>query len=266
MDSALEAIQFFANSANSVSVFEALSDDVTTSRALEERTEASRSTVARILDEGESRGWIASEGSRYELTAVGEIMLSEFRTYLQTVEGIQHLGDAVNWLPAPARTLDYRDLRDADIVTGVADNPTKPFDYVADAIRDATEIRTLASTGIPRLTKLINGQSAAGELNPEAVMKRGFFDTLTGKPEQLSNWREPAERGEVWAYDGSIPISLHIVDRSVAIWLAERQGEELTVQGLLVTEEPNVLSWAESRYEQYRAESELLDPEELSED
>lgn len=38
------------------------------------------------------------------------------------------------------------------------------------------------------------------------------------------------------------------------------------VHGLLVADEPNVLSWAESLYEQYRAESELLDPERLSED
>jgi DNA-binding IclR family transcriptional regulator len=73
MEPTLEVIQFFANSANSVRVFEALADGATTSSTLAERTGASRSPVARILDRGDSRDWIDSEGSRYELTHMGEL-------------------------------------------------------------------------------------------------------------------------------------------------------------------------------------------------
>jgi len=92
MEPALEAIQFFANSANSVRVFEALANGVTTSSTLAERTGASRSTIARILDEGESRGWVESEGSRYELTYMGELMIEEFRTHLETMKGLSNSG------------------------------------------------------------------------------------------------------------------------------------------------------------------------------
>lgn len=266
MERALEALQFFANSANSVQVFDELSDGVLTSSDLAERTGASRSTVARILDEGESRGWIDSKGSRYELTEAGQIMFEEIRTCIETVEGIQYLGEAINWLPLPAHSLEYRWFRDADIRTGIPSNPTEPFDYISEQIRAADEIRTLAWTGVPRLTELINEQSEAGRVECEAVMKASFFDTLAGKPEVVPHWRAPAERGEVWLYEGDVPISMHIVDGKVVIWLDEHRGDELVVRGALVTENDAVVSWAESLYEEYRIEAEPLDPATLPEE
>lgn len=204
-------------------VFETLAEDVTTSSALAKHTEASRSTVARILDEGEQRGWIDSEGSQYELTIEGRIMIEEVRACLQTVEGIRHLGEALNWLPAPARSLDYHCFGDADIITGRPSNPTEPFDYVSELIRGAAEIRTLAWTGVPRLTKLINEQSGAGQLTCEAVIQARFFDTLAGRPEVIPHWRAPAERDEAWKYADEIPISLQIIDELAVIWLDEQR-------------------------------------------
>ncbi|WP_217900417.1 winged helix-turn-helix domain-containing protein [Halorubrum sp. Ea1] len=265
MDSARNVLQFFTNSAHSVPVFEALDDGVTTGSALADRTGASRATVARILDEGESRGWIDSEGSRYELTTKGTITLEAVRDSLQTIEGIEHLGEAITWLPAPTRDLDYRLFREAEIITGRRANPTEPFDFVSDRIRTADRIRTLAWTGVPRLTELINEQAIAGQLECEAVMKASFFDTLVGRPEVVPHWRAPAERDEVWRYEGDVPISLHIIDGTVIIWLDERRGDELVVQGALVTESRTVLSWAESLYEEYRAGAELVDPATLPE-
>lgn len=265
MESAQNALQFFANSTHSVPIFDALDSGVTTSRTLAEQTGASRATVARILDEGESRGWIDSEGSQYELTTKGTIILETVRDCFQTIEGIQHIGDAVKWLPAPAHALDYRWLRDAEIVTGHPANPTEPFDFVSEQIRGADRIRTLAWTGVPRLTELINEQSVAGKLECEVIMKASFFDTLGGRPVVVSHWREPVERDEVWRYEGDVPISLHIIDDTVVIWLDEQRGDELVVQGAIVTENSAVLSWAESLYEDYRDEAEQVDPAMLPE-
>jgi len=265
MEAALEAVRFFATSENSVRVFEALADGVTRSRHLAERTGASRSTVARVLAEGEDRRWVDSEGSQYELTTEGRAMIEEIRGCLRTVEGVQHLGEALDWLPAPARSLEYHRFRDADIVTGRPSNPTEPFDHVSERIREATEIRTLAWTGVPRLTKLIDDRSRAGGLDCEAVIQADFFDRLDGRPEAASHWRGPAARGEVWQCDGDVPISLHVIDETTVIWLDERQGEELIVRGALVTGNRAVLSWAESMYREYRAEAELLEPTALPE-
>lgn len=192
-------------------------------------------------------------------------MIEEVRGCLQTIEGIQHLGEAIPWLPAPAHSLDYRYFRDAEIITGLPSNPTEPFDWISEQIRAADEIRTLAWTGVPRLTELINKQAAAGELDCEAVIQARFFDTLSERPEVVPDWRAPARRDEVWMYPGDVPVSIHIIDETVVIWLDERQGEEVVFQGALVTENRTVLSWAESVYNEYRAESEPLDPATLPE-
>lgn len=264
-ESTLDAVRVFANSANSVRVFEALADGATTSKELTERTGASRSTVARILAEGESRGWIDSEGSRYELTALGEVMIDEFRTYVRTLEGVQHLGEAVHWLPPPVRSLDFRHFRDAEVVTPTRPVPSEPYDYVAEAIRTANRVRSLVELAMHRYVAIIHERTEAGELSAEVVIEADWFDGLDAGSEQAQFWRARAERGEVWAYEGEVPVNLHVFDEQVVIWLGEQAGDERVVRGVLVTENPAVSSWAESLYEEYRTASEPLDPATLPE-
>lgn len=264
-DAPLDEIQFFANSANSVRVFEALTDGPTTSRDLAEDAGASRSTVARILDEGESRGWIDSQGSRYELTELGEVMIDEFRAYLRTLEGVQHLGEAIAWLPSPAHSLDFRHFRDADIITPTPPTPSEPFDYVAEMIRTATELRSLVELAMTRYIRIIHEQAGEGRLDAELVIQADWFDALVGKPEQVPLWRARVERDEVWAYDGEIPINMHIFDELVVIWMGEELGDDRVIRGVVVTETPAVVSWAESLYDAYRAESDPLDSATLPE-
>jgi predicted transcriptional regulator len=59
----------------------------------------------------------------------------------------------------------------------------------------------------------------------------------------------------VWLYDGIVPINVQIVDERVLVWLGENRDE---TAGLLESENPAVLDWAESLYEEYRAQSEPL--------
>ncbi|WP_226483344.1 helix-turn-helix transcriptional regulator [Natrinema amylolyticum] len=258
--STLDAIQVFANSEHSVEVFKALTEGATTSKALTEQTEASRSTVARVLAEGESRGWIDSVGSQYKLTDRGEIMIDEFCEYLQTIEGVQQLGAAINWLPSPVYSIDFRHLSDANIITPTSSHPAGPYDHVAEMIRDANEMRSLVEVALRRFVKLIHNQSVGGKLDAEIVIKASWFDTLPAKPEQVPLWRTRAEKNGVWMYEGEVPINIHIFDESVAIWLGEEQGEEREVRGLLVTGNPTVVSWAESLYQDYRTEAKQVGP------
>ncbi|QRV14814.1 transcriptional regulator [Haloterrigena salifodinae] len=260
---ALEEIQIFANSPYSVQVFEVLTDGPTTGRALAEQTGASRSTVSRILTKGESRGWVDSEGSQYELTDMGETMTNEFHDFLQTVKGIRHLGEMIRFLPPPARELDPRHLRDADIITPTETNPVKPFDYLAEWIRAANKKRSLARLAVSRFVKLIHDQSVQGQLDTESVIEASWFDTLGAEPKQIPIWQTRAERGDVLVYDGDVPISLHIIDRTVGFWLSE--DDQNGVEGLVVTDDPAVVSWARSLYEDYRAEAKPLNPTMLPE-
>jgi predicted transcriptional regulator len=262
-ETALDAVGFFANSANSVRVFEALRDGVTTSRALAEQTGASRSTVARILDEGESRGWIRSEGSRYELTRAGELVFEEFRAHLQAVEAVEHLGDAVNYLPDPARELDVRHLRDATVTVPTTDWPNDRVNRALELYRAADRYRGLTQIAPHVLVRTLADLVEQGRLEFEGIIEAGFVEETLDDPDRAAPWHVIADR--VWVYDGHVPLNMHIIDGTVVLWLASVDGDEWERYGLLECDQPSVVAWAESLYKEYRADAEPLDPSRLPE-
>lgn len=263
MEPALEAIQFFANSANSVRVFEALTDEVTTSSTLAERTGASRSTIARILDEGESREWVESEGSRYELTYLGELMIEEFRAYLGTIEGAQQLKNVINELPEPAQELDIRNLRDARITTPSSEWPGAHYNRALELYRTGDTYRGLTQVAPEIIVQTLAEQVERGELELEGVIEAAFIEELVADPERAAPWHVFAD--QVWLYDGHIPVNMHLIDERVVLWLDRAGGDRVRGQGLLESEHPAVVSWAESLYGEYRSEAEPLDPTRLPE-
>ena len=260
MEGALEEIRFLANSANRLRVLDALAGDPASRRELQEETDVPRSTAARVLDDAEDRGWVDSEGSRYRLTSTGEARVSEFRNYLETTRGMQHLGEAIEWLPEPARSLDYRHLRDARIMTPTEANPTAQFDRGMELIRDAETYRGLTQNSLPQYMTELRDRVVQGELDFQGVIERGFVDVLRDEPERAALWHDIADR--MWLYDGYAPLNMHVVDGTALIWLCDENhdGEDVIVQGLLESSHPEVVSWAESLYEEYRAESEPMDP------
>ena len=265
MESALDEIQVFANSANVVRVFEALAGGTTTNRALSERTGAARSTVGRILDKGESRGWIESEGSRYELTELGTVMIEEFRGYLRTIEGIQHLDEDFQYLPEPAHELDYRHFLDATIVKPTPVHPSAPFDRMEDLIRTGDRFpRTISQTVTPRHQQVTWDLWAEGKQAGEGVLGAGFLETLRNDPERAEPWYEWAEREIFWIHEDP-PITVLFSDEVVLIGMGEEREGEVYATGVLESENPAVLSWAESLFEEYRAEADPLTPEMLPE-
>lgn len=256
----MDAIQFLANSANAVQVFEALADGPATSRDLVERTEASRSTVMRVLGRGESRGWVYSEGSRYDITELGRTMIDEFVEYRETVRGIQRLGPAIEALPEPARALDFRHLRDADITRRTDDRPFACFDRGLHLIREAETCRWLVSIAPLEYMRGIRDGVEGGEVTAGGVISSEVAETLREDPERAEPWHAFADR--VWVYDGHVPLSLEIVDETVLVWLCPT--DRWDGGGLLETDHPAVQSWAESLYEEYRRGAEPLDPTTLA--
>jgi predicted transcriptional regulator len=262
VEASLEAVRFFADSANSVRVFEALDEGVTTSSALAERTGASRSTVARILGEGESRGWIESEGSRYGLTYTGECMIDEFRTHLRTVAGVQRLGDALNSLPEPARELDVRHLRDADLTVPTADRPDAHLSRALELYRTADTYRGLTRVAPDVVVRTLADLVEEG-LDLAGVVPADVVAGLRDDPERAAPWHVIADGVRV--YDGAVPLNVHILDGTVALWLDGADPTTHEGRGLLESENQAVVSWAESLYRRYRDEADPLDVARLPE-
>ena len=251
MQSALADIQLLVNSENRIQVLDALTDGSATRQQLQDVTGVPRSSTARVLEEAESQGWVESSGSQYRITASGEAMIAEIRRTIEATQGIQHLGAAIEWLPEPVHQLGFHHLKDARITLPTQANPTAALDQGLDRINDASTYRGLTQNALPQYTRLICDRVAAGDLGFEGVIEDRFIEVLRDNPERAETWSVIAD--QTWVFDGSIPINMHLVDDTALIWLCEEdeEGNEVVPKGLLETENPHVVSWAESFYEEY---------------
>jgi predicted transcriptional regulator len=251
MQSALADIQLLANSENRIRVLDALTDESATRQQLQEVTGVPRSSTARVLEEAESHGWVESNGSQYRITASGEAMVVEIRRTIAATKGIQHLGEAIEWLPDPVHQLGFRHFKDAQITLPTQANPTAALDLGLDRISDASTYRGLTRNALPQYTRLLCNRVEAGDLDFEGVIEERFMEVLRDDPERAEIWSVIAE--QMWVFDGHVPINMHLVDDTALIWLCEEdeEGNEVVPKGLLETENPHVVSWAESFYEEY---------------
>lgn len=261
MDSPLEGIAFLARSENRVAVLQAFATDDWTRQELRADLDVSRTTLARILNEFETRRLIARTGQGYTATPTAEAIHERFVPLLETMEGLATLGEAIEWLPEPARAIDVRHLRDAEITTTSNQNPSAPFDHGLASVRDADTYRGLTSTAIPQYVETVSERTAAGDLDGEGVIQASFLDVLADAPERVEPWYDIADR--LFLYDGQVPVNMHIVDETVLIWLGEFADGELEIHGLLESTNPAVLSWAEACYAEYRDAADPLDPARL---
>jgi len=101
---------------------------------------------------------------------------------------------------------------------------------------------------------VLAGQVERGRLDFEQVLEKSFVESLRDAPERSAIWQPLIDR--VFVYDGIVPINTHIVDGTVLVWLGESREE---VAGLFLSESPEVLAWAESLYEDYRASADPLE-------
>ena len=263
MDDAISELRFLAASANRVRVLEALADGATTRREVEEETGVARSTAARAIDEAKSRDWVDSEGSEYWTTPQGEARLSALRAYLETTEGMQHLGEAIRWLPDPVRSLDFRHFRDAELTYPTPDNPAEPFERGLAVLDAADEYRSLTQNSFRRYMSVVRERVVSGDLDFEGVVASAFVETLRADTDRASVWHDLANR--VLVYDGEVPVNLQIVDGTVVLWLCgvDHDGDDVVVRGLLESDNPAVVSWARECYEAFRTEAAPLESTEL---
>lgn len=264
MNSALQDIQFLANSENRIRVLRALTHRSATRRQLQAETGVPRSSAARVLEEAEIRGWVDSNGSQYWITQRGEVMVSEILRTIESTQGIQHLDEALAWLPEPVQALDFRHFRDACITTPTEDNPTASLDRGLELIRTADVYRGLTQNSLPQYMQVVADHVERGSLEFEGVIEAGFIEVLQNDQERADVWRSIADH--MWVFDGNIPINMHILDETAAIWLCDEnhEGDDVLIKGLLETENTAVVSWAESLYAEYLAEAIPLDPDPLT--
>lgn len=228
-------------------------------RDLADHVSASRRTVKRTLSAMESRGWVRKLNGGYELTALGETLLSAYERFRERSHVAIRLRPVLEHVPASMFDFDIEALTDATVVAP-DDDPTAFADRMVALRADATRIREYAPflmlDSVRQLARHVeNGQhgpdttlvvrtDAPPQSSPEY---RERFETLVGAP-GVDIRRHP---------DGPM-LGFGIADGRAFIGAPSDDG---TPCFLLESEASELVSWVERQFESCLAAAEPLSAE-----
>jgi predicted transcriptional regulator len=254
---ALEDVAYLSRSENRVSILGALARGPSTRRELQESTGTSRTTLDRIVNELEERGWAerTAEGD-YAATPSGEHLVNQFRPFVESVEAIRRLEETVSWLPTDELTVGLEHFSDAEVVRPERD-VSEVMDLFTDLIRNASEFHVLSGLAPPDLLeRTLTECVMEGDLRTSAVMTADPLDYIREHSPHRDRWREMLEVGaEVYRYEGSIPCNVWVLDGTVLI---KKSGPEPIPESYgvpIVSVNEAVRAWALELIERYRDEA-----------
>lgn len=264
-DDALADVAYLSRSRNRITILEALRSGPHTSGRLEEITQASRSTLERILTELEERDWAERSPDGYVVTPVGERVIDEFRPVVATMETIRSLGEAVAWLPDEL-SIGLHHFGEATVRRTTPNSPMAEAVYLVELMRDASAFYTLTYVAPPlSLLQRMRDGAVEERLTAANVLTDDLVSYLRGKPEQTPYWREYVEAGaRVYRYEGHIPCNVFVVDETVLI--ANNEPEAGHPCEFIETTNETVRSWGRELIDTYRRESDRLAPEAFTDD
>lgn len=254
----LADIAFLARSANRVRLLDTLSAEPYRRSTLTEVTDTPSTTIGRILNEFEEKGWVerASDGT-YRATARGALVIDEFIPLVEAMETIQSLGEAADWLPSDELTIGTRHFSDATVLRSPPHAPLKTVEYLADLVRDASTFRVLTFLAPPSpVGNAMQEGTVNGELKMDLVLAGNLAEFLRDEHDQPPDWQEIVEAGaRVYRYGGQIPCHLFIVDDKVLIMATEPEGQRAVID----SDNDTVLTSVNELLDDYREESEQVD-------
>jgi predicted transcriptional regulator len=229
---ALEHIAFLSRSVNRVQILQALTNQAATRQELAEHTATSRTTLDRIVNEFEDRGWVERtvEGS-YSTTSRGTHIVRTLQPFLESIVAIENLGEAVDWLPTEEVTIGLEHFSDAVVQRPSQPDPVETIDLMVQMVEKATEHRALTHlTPAVRYSEAILEGVESGRLTAEGVLTNDSIDLIRENPERRDRWASVAPTGTGhYHYDGELPCNLWIIDENVLI---KKSGPEPFAEAL----------------------------------
>lgn len=251
MSSALDDIEYLSSSEYRVKILDTVSASACDRHEIQEETGASRVTTLRILNQFEDREWIKRTEDEYSTTPLGDLVLEEFSSLVDSMEKAEKLREVVVILPTDDMGMDITHFSDARITFPDPENPFRQQERELELIRNAERLWVVVDRAIPQHVKTASESVKRGSLKFRGVLTSGFIDELPEKPELSAYFYDMTDSGgKTWEYDGEIPYNMLIVDDTVSLWLCTDGGT-----ALLESDNQKVLDWGESMFESYREES-----------
>ncbi len=254
-----DPLAFLVRSWNRFDVLNALESTTRTRRELRELTGVSRPTLSRILSDLVDRGWVTRQNDVYRATPIGRVVAGELESVVANIEAARELGAALDWFDTEAFGFDLAHLADAEILTPSPQDQTGPMRQLAAYIDDTAEMRCVATGVTYEVVNAICEACVAGSLRLRCLMDDDAVAGVRAEPDLASQFAEMIDRGQCTAYryvgDEEL-LDFNVLDSVVLFCGISDAG---LPQGVVVSDDDTVRSWATYHFDTLRDQSAPLD-------
>lgn len=250
MSSAVDDIAFLANSENRVAVLRSLINGTHSRHVIAEKTDVSRVTLGRILDELEDRQWITQQGQVCDITPLGAWVIEEFTALSKMMESEQTLRQVFQWFPAEDYGFHISCLADADITLISRADASAPISTLIKQFEIGGRVYAFSFAITSQFLDACWRHVMDGRVTWEWVFTTEVLDVLTNSPEMARQSREMLESGkaEYRHYEGDIPYVVIVSEEMVNLRLADADG---AATALIQSNHDPVRAWAETTFQEY---------------
>ncbi|MFC6733928.1 winged helix-turn-helix domain-containing protein [Haladaptatus sp. DYSN1] len=249
-----EDVAFLARSAHRVAVLDTLANGPMTRSDLHEVTLIPQPTLGRILEPFQKRNWIERRGRKYALTVWGELLVTDFRDLIETVETIQQLSDVLQKLPTDEMAFDVREFADATVSMPEHGDAFGHLRRLEELFFGADRARLLSPTvamGAPADYHELYQAFLDSDRRAESIVSVEALTQVQTDETYAKMFRPAFETGRVrmFVYDGAIPYVLAIVDGLTLLAPTDEHGIPVA---LVETDNQAVRSWVEEKLDDYQ--------------
>ncbi|NEU58405.1 winged helix-turn-helix domain-containing protein [Halorussus sp. MSC15.2] len=252
-EAALERLGFLTASPNRVRLLRSLSTNTAPPDALGEDLDLPRSTLQRNLTALEEQGYVSHEvtENRYEITVAGELAFKAVEDALSTVELAASLGPFFERFPTEL-PVETDSLRSCDVTVSTTDTPFEPLYHVRRNVMDATSVKGFVPTLNPLYLETLR-DCVPEQLTLDVIAPPTAYESANPDYDETFATLEAADDVTLREASAVPEYALGIVDETVLLGAFDERMRTHSV--LEAPSQPELLEWAEAKYDEVEAAS-----------
>ena len=251
---------YLVRSDHRLRVLELLAEHPQDRRDLRKATGASSPTMGRILTDFEDRCWIERTGRSYGLTPLGEFVADRVGEFRDAMQLERTLRDVSQWLPHEIDGFSVSLFTDAVVSYPGPGYPYQPIERFTSLLRETETMRGFGMAILKSSNLEAFFDRTLEDLDCEYVYPPAVFEELLSWDEETVVEMVTRANYTVLLHDG-LPLDercgICLFDDRVSICCYDPETGAL--QSLVDTGGDGMRTWAETYYDQFRAEARPLE-------
>ncbi|SEQ72153.1 helix-turn-helix transcriptional regulator [Natrinema salaciae] len=235
-------------------ILDILVDDPKTKAELIDICSKSRSTVDRGLELLQEVECVEYGDGKYHTTPKGEIALTAYSRYTDTINNIQKSGRLLNTFPNE-NSLNSRFIHEMDVHQADPKIPDLALEPIREILRESTRLLGLVPTVHLSYTRVIEDAINQSETSVELIIEDHLFSTLQNTNAYEFDRILDNDRTSIQIYNGALPYSLWIMTSENDTYAGIIVHKDGGIKGVLINNTSEAISWTRNVYEHYKNEA-----------